>query len=257
MLNFTASHIKICLFALCAVYLCSCVAYLPPSSMHMDMKPTDHPIYEGEVKHEVSVSATTLNSVYSNRSTPEVERSKNGSVDLHYAIAKEHVSASIGAGYSFGTMIMSRDYTAPHSNFIGRSSLSYDKSFGKFRVNLLKVQLAGSQGYGQYQDTLAAAIDFRDEYNYVFEVGDILYSVGYGSHATSQLNENHAIDLGFYLNHSTDLKRDGFREDFFVLQLGYKFRQNVSLKLGTMTDARLLPRSRSAYASIGYHYTLR
>ena len=235
--------------------LTSCLSYLPPSSLHVDMLPSRHALLKDSLQNEsqlLDLQAYAHRGYYHHKSDPEIEDNKGFTGILGYSFAERHHSIAIGSAYSLGDMIDNDGNRYKYSNLMLRSSFSVDQHDGKWHYNLLKFQMAASKGFGSYQRFLALGADKCDSYNLAVLPDSWYYSLGIGSAMYHYSYNGQRSGMYFGYARGTDFDQEGFRSDIFSLQLEYLRAKGLGFQLGGMLDARFSPGGETVYLGLSY-----
>lgn len=218
-----------------------------------------HPVLSDSLAERADIvygNVSKLRGSYHHNQAPEMEKNKGYTLNLGYGFAEQRQSAGVSLGFATGFLSDKDDIEFDYTAFMIRGSYGLDFHEGKWHGHLLKVQGAASKGYGPYQNLLAEEYPFRDEYNLAIPDGAWLWSIGYGSAFYFVPNNTHQLGLGMSFNHSTDFDKEGFRAEFFNLDLSYLYTKNYRVHFGGMLDGRLTPRAETVYFGLGYQLNL-
>ncbi|NNC82193.1 MAG: hypothetical protein HKN79_01340 [Flavobacteriales bacterium] len=238
--------------------LASCVSYLPPSSLHHDMVINRHAVIEDSLTTRSRIAYAEvhgLTSGYHHRRDPEMEDNRAASLRSGISQADSLQSFGFSVGLTNGHMYDDDGNRYRHRNLIFRGSYAYDFHDGPWNGHIVKVQLAGSRGFGRYQSLLAENFEERDRYNLAMADDRWLFSFGLGSQFFYDFSSPHDVGLGLFFIHSTDLQKEGFHAEYFNMTLDYVFQDRYSFTLGGMMDARFTPRGETLYLGLGYIYS--
>ena len=233
----------------------SCVSFLPPSSLHHDMTPTAHIIQKDSLAEGASRiygHAFQYVSGYHHRRGIEMEDNDATALRIGYSRATYDYSYAADVSWSFGEMADDDGKPFTHRNLMFRLSGAADWHEGDWHGHWAKLQVAHSRGYGRYQDVLLANVADRDEDNLISDPNRGLWSFGYGTYAECDLSDKHTLGFGMGYNYSTDTQKDGFRADYYNLEIHYRFMKQYELRLGGMLDGRITPRAETGYLGLGY-----
>lgn len=235
--------------------MASCVSYLPPSSLHVDMVPNRHVIIRDSLAkeaHAVDVQAYVHQGMYHHKRDPEIEDNKGITGQIGYSFAEPKHSVAISAAYSLGNMIDNDKNRYRYSNLMLRSSFSIDEHDGRWHYHLVKLQVAASKGFGAYQRYLASGASQRDRYNQAILPDSWYYSIGIGSAMYHYNQAGHRTGMFFGFARGTDFDTDGFRSDHLNLQVEHLRASGIGLQLGGMLDARFSPGGETVYVGLSY-----
>jgi len=223
--------------------------------MHVDMVPTRHAILNDSLNSEmetIDIQGYMYQGFYHHKRDPEIEDNLGLGANLGYSLAEKNYSVAFNAGFLSGKMIDNDGNRYQYSNLILRSSISLDQHDGDWHYQVLKIQVAASQGFGGYQRYLASGTAQRDRYNRAIAPGDWYYSLGIGSAMYHFNQKGHRSSLFFGFSRGTDFDSHGFRSDMFNLQMEHMRKCGIGLQLGGMLNARFPPGAETLYLGLSY-----
>lgn len=242
--------------ALCMTLLMgSCVSFLPPTALHQDMRPNRHAVVVDSSAEQAQLlygGTYRVDANYHHSARPEIEDNLGGGLDLGYSWAERKQSVGFSMSYSDGKVNDDQGNFYHYNNFILRGSYGLDYHEGPWHGHIIKLQGAASKGSGRYQRLLQERSTDRDAYNLAASPKTWLWSYGFGSSIYYRPETRHGAGMEFSFNRSTDLERQGFRAEFFNLDLSYSYLKKYRLHLGGMLDARLTSRAETVYLGLGY-----